>query len=193
MSRIASKDKPIGNILKAVLLSVLSFFETALLKRVNEDIGKGLELVIIRLRETVNALNDANPENREQILEIIRKFFNEDLSDYAREIIAEEIAKLQDENLRKVLAFALDKAVDVLEIYTDENKDNAAQIAEFWDVLRKSEETHTIILDNLLQPGMDEVGIGEELQELILDIVETVLKGQAEQAQKLTAKIQIVA
>lgn len=191
MANIASKEKPIGDVLRVMLVTALNFIESALLKRIeSERIDTGLSLVVARLKQVVAALNDENPDNKAQVLEIVNEFFNVDFSDFAKQVVSEEIARIDDENVRKIAQYALDRSIDLVKLLTDENLDNKAQFQAFLDFWGKSEETHDILLYAILEPLLRKTNLGEDWIEGILEIIAIALKGQTEIPANVLAKIQ---
>lgn len=191
MSKIASKEKPIGDVLRVMLLTALNFIESALLKRIESDrVDTGLSLVAERLRQVVVALNDANPDNKAQVLAIVYQFFNVDFSDFAKQVVSEEIARIDDENVRKIAQYALDRAIDIVKLLTDEDLDNKAQFNAFIDFWGKSETTHDILLYSILEPLLRKTNLAEDWIEGILEIISIALKGQTEVPASTLAKLQ---
>lgn len=191
MANIASKEKPIGDVLRVMLVTALNFIESALLKRIeSERIDTGLSLVVARLKQVVAALNDENADNKAQVLEIVNEFFNVDFSDFAKQVVSEEIARIDDENVRKIAQYALDRSIDIVKLLTDENLDNKAQFKAFLDFWGKSEETHTILLYSILEPLLRKTNLAEDWIEGILEIIAIALKGQTEIPANVLAKIQ---
>lgn len=192
MANIASKEKPIGDVLRVMLLTALNFIESALLKRIeSEKIDTGLSLVIARLRQVVVALNDADANNRAQVLQIVLDFLNQDLSTYAKEILLEEIEKITDENLKKILLFALNRSVDILLIFTDVDKDNKSQMNEFFELWRRSDETHDILLYSILQPLLEKTNLAPDWIEGILEVIKIALKGDSGDAAAVAARLRV--
>lgn len=192
MSKIASKEKPIGDVLRVMLLTALNFIESALLKRIESDrVDTGLSLVAERLRQVVVALNDANPDNKSQVLQIVYQFFNVDFSDFAKEVVTEEIARIDDENVRKIAQYALDRSIDLVKLLTDEDLDNKAQLNAFIEFWGRSPETHDILLYSILEPLLQKTNLGEDWIEGILEIIAIALRGQTEIPAETLAKLQV--
>lgn len=192
MSKIASKEKPIGDVLRVMLLTALNFIESALLKRIESDrVDTGLSLVAERLRQVVVALNDANPDNKSQVLQIVYQFFNVDFSDFAKQVVSEEIARIDDENVRKIAQYALDRSIDLVKLLTDEDLDNKAQLNAFIEFWGKSPETHDILLYSILEPLLQKTNLGEDWIEGILEIIAIALRGQTEIPAETLAKLQV--
>lgn len=191
MSKIASKEKPIGDVLRVMLLTALNFIESALLKRIESDrVDTGLSLVAERLRQVVVALNDANPDNKSQVLQIVYQFFNVDFSDFAKQVVSEEIARIDDENVRKIAQYALDRSIDLVKLLTDEDLDNKAQLNAFIEFWGRSPETHDILLYSILEPLLQKTNLGEDWIEGILEIIAIALRGQTEIPAETLAKLQ---
>lgn len=191
MANIASKEKPIGDVLRVMLLTALNFIESALLKRINnEKVDTGLTLVVERLRQVVTVLNDTNADNKSQVLDIVYEFFNTDFSDFAKEVVSEEIAKIEDENLRAIAQYFLERAIDVIKLLTDEDLDNSAQLNAFLELWAKSEASHEILLYKILEPLLRKTNLDEDWIEAILEVIKIALTGQTEIPASVLAKIQ---
>jgi hypothetical protein len=101
-----SKEKPIGDVARAIINLSLNLAESQVKNRVtDETLLKGVNTALPLIREIVEELNDDNPDNAKQIKETLLAWTNEPLADYLETVLAELESKLENPNERLLVGF----------------------------------------------------------------------------------------
>lgn len=102
------------------------------------------------MERIVNALLDENPQDRQQVLEIVRNFASEPLLLYGELELAEAINRLQRPELRALLLLVTPTFSNALRLLLDGDKDNNNQVEQLLIDLVKSPGFITTALSLLL-------------------------------------------
>ena len=171
-----SKDKrPISDVVKAVANLGLNFTEGMVEKKVqNPMVEDGIKLVFPLVRQLLEALNDDNPANAEQMRAIILKWINNDLANFVEKAADHVLTNTKDPAHFALLDFAQLNAVRILRMYTDENKDNKAQMDAYFKETIQGEELEELAKFAVLGPILDKANASPDLKvfvEKALDFV----------------------
>jgi hypothetical protein len=171
-----SKDKrPISDVVKAVANLGLNFTEGMVEKKVqNPMVEDGIKLVFPLVRQLLEALNDDNPANAEQVRAIILKWINTDLANFVEKAADHVLTNTKDPAHFALLDFAQLNAVRILRMYTDENKDNKAQLDAYFKEAIQGEELEELAKYAVLGPILDKANASPDLKvfvEKALDFV----------------------
>ena len=171
-----SKDKrPISDVVKAVANLGLNFTEGMVEKKVqNPMVEDGIKLVFPLVRQLLEALNDDNPANAEQVRAIILKWINTDLANFVEKAADHVLHNTKDPAHFALLDFATLNAVRILRVYTDENKDNKAQLDAYFKEAIQGEELEELAKFAVLGPILDKANASPDLKvfvEKALDFV----------------------
>ena len=171
-----SKDKrPISDVVKAVANLGLNFTEGMVEKKVqNPMVEDGIKLVFPLVRQLLEALNDDNPANAEQVRAIILKWINTDLANFVEKAADNVLTNTKDPAHFALLDFATLNAVRILRVYTDENKDNKAQLDAYFKEAIQGEELEELAKFAVLGPILDKANASPDLKvfvEKALDFV----------------------
>lgn len=171
-----SKDKrPISDVVKAVANLGLNFTEGMVEKKVqNPMVEDGIKLVFPLVRQLLEALNDDNPANAEQVRAIILKWINNDLANFVEKAADHVLTNTKDPAHFALLDFATSNAVGILRMYTDENKDNKTQLDEYFKKTIQGEELEELAKFAVLGPILDKANASPDLKmfvEKALDFV----------------------
>ena len=171
-----SKDKrPISDVVKAVANLGLNFTEGMVEKKVqNPMVEDGIKLVFPLVRQLLEALNDDNPANAEQVRAIILKWINTDLANFVEKAADHVLTNTKDPAHFALLDFAQLNAVRILRVYTDENKDNKAQLDAYFQETIQGEELEELAKFAVLGPILDKANASPDLKlfvEKALDFV----------------------
>lgn len=176
-----SKDKrPISDVVKAVANLGLNFTEGMVEKKVqNPMVEDGIKLVFPLVRQLLEALNDDNPANAEQVRAIILKWINTDLANFVEKAADHVLTNTKDPAHFALLDFATSNAVGILRMYTDENADNKAQLDEYFKKTIQGEELEELAKFAVLGPILDKANASPDLKvfvEKALDFVFEVVR-----------------
>ena len=171
-----SKDKrPISDVVKAVANLGLNFTEGMVEKKVqNPMVEDGIKLVFPLVRQLLEALNDDNPANAEQVRAIILKWINTDLANFVEKAADHVLTNTKDPAHFALLDFAQLNAVRILRVYTDENADNKAQLDAYFQEAIQGEELEELAKCAVLGPILDKANASPDLKvfvEKALDFV----------------------
>ncbi len=112
-----SKDKPINDVMRAVMITSLKFFRSQVLKRIddqNENLERGVEVSFMPVEDIILALNDNDPNNKEQVTAIILDWINGPVADLVEDIFKDLIEKNDDENIKAVFSQVLMLGIEIL-------------------------------------------------------------------------------
>lgn len=195
-----AKTKIISDFVAGAVKLAISFIETAFIKRIqDETVRTGLLTLLQPIKDTLTVASDDNPANEQQIAEVWKKFTNQKVTVFADQELAKALAKIADENIRKVLTLISVPSVNMIRIHTDDNPDNGAQVKALWDSFRKSPDTIEVVLDHLLEPILDDVIKDEATLSFILGLIGEAIRRansgalSAEAAARISAKYQLTA
>jgi predicted RND superfamily exporter protein len=172
------KDKPVNDVMRVIMLSSLKFFRTQVLKRIddqNEHLEKGVEISFMPVEDIILALNDDNPDNKEQVTAIILEWINGPVADLIEDIFTDLIEKNDDENLKAVFSQVLMLGIQVLKVYTDNDEKNKEQLKLIFDKFIESPETQVLLTDNILKPVLVKIIKDEKWAEYIVNLVKNSL------------------
>jgi hypothetical protein len=172
------KDKPVNDVMRAIMIASLKFFRTQVLKRVddqNEHLEKGVEISFMPVEEIILALNDDNPDNKEQVTAIILEWINGPVADLVEDIFTDLIEKNDDENLKAVFSQVLMLGIQVLKVYTDNDEKNKEQLKVIFDKFIESPKTQVLLTDNILKPVLVKIIKDEKWAEYIVNLVKNSL------------------
>ena len=157
--------KPISDVVKSIANLGLNFTENLVEKKVqNPLVEDGIKMVFPLVRQLLEALNDANPANAEQVRAIVLKWVNQDLADFVSRIGDVVIENTQDKTQRALLGFAISNSVDILAIYTDDVQDNKAQVNEYFKAMVRGEEMEELVKGAVLGPILAKANASEDLK-----------------------------
>ena len=150
------KVKAISDLFAAIAKLGLNFSENQIEKKIANDlVQRGALLFLQPTRDIVLALNDSDPNNAEQVKELILDWVNADLSEYLEDLADAGIAKVKDEKGKALLNFAVDVITDVLRLITDDEEENDRQIKLYFEKLIASEAFQVIVVQVLLGAILD--------------------------------------
>jgi hypothetical protein len=162
-------------VVKAVANLGLNFTEGMVEKKVqNPMVEDGIKLVFPLVRQLLEALNDDNPANAEQVRAIILKWINNDLANFVEKAADHVLTNTKDPAHFALLDFAQLNAVRILRVYTDENKDNKAQLDAYFQETIQGEELEELAKFAVLGPILDKANASPDLKmfvEKALDFV----------------------
>lgn len=135
----------------------LKLIETRFIARIPiPEIQAGLMTLIKPLSEMVLALSDGNPRNADQLREIWAKWTNQDLYRFSVDTTQLQIAKIQKEWLRELFTTLSIPTLQMVQIFSDDDKDNERQLEDNWKAYIKSPETHRVMLGSVLTPLLEQ-------------------------------------
>lgn len=172
------KDKPINDVMRAIMLASLKFFRSQVLKRIddqNVNLEKGVEVSFMPVEDIILALNDDNPDNKEQVTAIILEWINGPVADLIEDIFKDLIEKNDDENIKAVFSQVLMLGIQVLKVYTDNDEKNKEQIKIIFDKFIESPETQLLVTDNILKPLLIKIVKDEKWAEYIVTLLKNSL------------------
>ena len=149
-------------------------------------------MLLAPIRQMINALNDQDPQNAEQVEALWKKFANTDLADYSQSTLSNLIGTIKDPNLRPALSTLVVPTVNMLRIVTDDDPNNEAQIKTQWQAFVKDPSTHKVVLDHMLAPTLYGLIKNVELVEYILSVIADILDGEGRQEEAAAVRLQII-
>lgn len=148
--------------LKNLILTSISFlfnFLNDMLAAVPQA-QAGVALMRVRIEQTVNALFDADPNNKEQLTEIwLKNFVNEDLTNWSDAYVAEQINKIENLQIRSSLLHVAPKVIEMIRLASDDNPNNQQQITEAWAQFFEDQKTKILVCDQFIDPGFDRLAL----------------------------------
>jgi hypothetical protein len=171
-----SKDKkPVSDLVKSIANLGLKFTEGLVENKVKNQLAEdGIKLVFPLVRQLLEVLNDDNPANAEQVQAIILKWVNTDLASFVEKVSDHVLTNTKDPAHFALLQFASSNAVGILRMYTDENKDNKAQLDAYFKQTIQGQEVEDLAKFAVLGPVLDKANASADLKvfvEKALDFV----------------------
>lgn len=170
--------KPIGDILAAILKLGINFSEAQLKKRVNEpNLLDGVMLAFPFSKQVIDVLNDDDSDNIGQVREILFDHVNGPVADFLDRLLYEKISAVNDPNLKVILGFSKDQAIDALRIVSDDNDDNNVQLEKFWEQILQDGEFIDIIKFNVIVPLLKKAKADDNTIEFVLTVFTAAVDG----------------
>ena len=171
-----SKEKPIGDVARAIINLSLNLAESQVKNRVtDETLLKGVNTALPLIREIVEELNDDNPNNAAQVKETLLAWTNGPLADYLESILAELLQKIDKPNEQAIVALVGHHVIQVLRLMTDLEPDNVEQIRNYWKDEDFVADVQEVLITNLLLPALEKKGVTPEVRNYIHSIVDLTL------------------
>lgn len=171
-----SKEKPIGDVARAIINLSLNLAESQVKNRVtDETLLKGVNTALPLIREIVEELNDDNPNNAAQVKETLLAWTNGPLADYLESILAELLQKIDKPNEQAIVALVGHHVIQVLRLMTDLEPNNVEQIRNYWRDPDFSDDVQDILVTKLLLPALDKKGVSPEVRDYIHSIIDLTL------------------
>ena len=164
----------------AVVLRGLIDLSRIWINKINNAYGRETLLNLAdSFKEVVSAIADANPDDAQQIKDIIDRFLSDSgFLDNTRQELIKKIEQIQDERLRVVLLGFLPVSFDIIKVLFDEDPANEAQIiARLKELLQGPDALD--ILTNILLFVIKDRGTAATIAALLLGIIGGVLKVEA--------------
>jgi hypothetical protein len=139
--QVVDYKAPIRGIAK-LILSLLTQLAAMFAKQIKD---MELRLMAVGILESagqaVDVLSDANPDDKEQLRQIINALINKpEFSNSAKAEIMGKISTLSNEQVRIALSVVNDNVFPVADLLTDDDKDNTEQIREHLATVLQSPE-----------------------------------------------------
>lgn len=118
---------------------VLPFVTSAVMRLLKDDsLGEKLaEIFLGRVDDVIGVLSDDNPENGKQIGTVLRRTVNADLLPVLVEESQEKLQQVKSDDLREFLVSVRNGGAAILQLTTDEDPDNSAQLEAYAAKLKK--------------------------------------------------------
>lgn len=128
-----------SEIISDVVRVNLDLVEKHLISQIADLEARALAISAVNdMERIVNALLDENPEDRAQVLEIVRNFASEPLLQYGELELTEAINRLSRPELKALLLQITPTLSSVFRLLVDGDKDNNKQVEELFVNLVKS-------------------------------------------------------
>jgi len=123
---------PIRGIAK-IILSLLVQLTKMFTNRIKDTELRTMATAVLGSAEaTIKALSDANPDDREQLRNILNSLMNKtEFQASAQEEIMSHISKLSNEQVKTALSILNSQAFPVANLLTDDDTDNSEQLREY--------------------------------------------------------------
>jgi len=136
-----------------VIKPILSFLLEQVVEKIEvKDIQKASRGAVEALLNTITVLADDNPQNGDQVVKVWLGFINDDILVLASSRYDEAVAKIEDENLRNLLAVIKQPLLTTVAVLTDTLGDNGDQIKDTWRYFVKNTENREVILVSGVRP-----------------------------------------
>jgi hypothetical protein len=173
---MSKKDKPIGDVARAIINLSLNLAESQVKNRVqDETLLKGVNTALPLIREIVTELNDDNPNNAEQIKETLLAWTNGPLADYLESILEELVSKIDKPNEKALVQLFGYHVIQILRLMTDLEPNNVEQIRAYWKDEDFVMDVQGVLVSNLLLPALDKKGVSPEVRDYIHSIIDLTL------------------
>lgn len=123
-------------------------------------------------RDLVKAISDNNPENRLQVTEIIRVFFNVQAIPLAAAVVREKITTITAPRLRRGLTLLSVPVLGAAELLTDDDPNNEAQAEAVLDTFILDPEVQEYIVTDLAVPVLEKVIKDPFILSFVLEAIE---------------------
>lgn len=159
------------------LLAALRFLDKKFIDKIpNTDIQNMARLLLMPFVGTIKALSDGNPRNAEQISAIWRKWTNSELYEYSIATSNKYLERIPDEHLREAISHLSLPLLGMIQIFTDDDPNNNAQLKSSWSEFIKDGKTHKVVLQHLLIPMLEAAIKDPDTEELIISLIKTALE-----------------
>lgn len=113
---------------------------------------EAFELTLQPTERIVNALSDTDPNDKDQIIEIIRIHTNTALVPFAKVQVDELLSKIQDRRLRSLVEVLSIVPFGAANIYTDDVRPNDDQLRTFIEAYLEDGNNQEVLLQDVVAP-----------------------------------------
>ena len=162
------KVKVISDLLAAIAKLGLNFTEAQVQKKVKNELAEqGILLFLPATRKLIEVLNDDNAANSEQVKQVVQNWVNTDLATYVEELGVHLSNQTENENQKAVTLFAVKTTTNMLKIYSDNDKDNKAQVTAYIESLLDDPTFRALLMSAIVAPLLRRAKAGEDFIQLI--------------------------
>jgi hypothetical protein len=164
----AEKTKVISDVLAAIAKLALNFTETQVQKKVKNELSEeGILLFLPATRDLIKVLNDEDPNNSAQVKDVVLDWVHGPLADYVGKLGQHLAGQTDNENQKAVALFAVKVSTELLKIYSDDEKDNKAQVTAFFESMLDDATFRALLMDAIIAPLLKRAKAGDDFIELI--------------------------
>lgn len=143
----------------------------------DEEAIKLLKLKTDLLQEIVKVLRDSDPENKAQIVKVLKDYIKGPGSDYAEDKLTQLVLKIKDVEIRMTAAALVSPVDDALRVLADDNPENLNQIKQIAIDHFKSQDVQATLYNYALKELLERIfknnpDTGQMIHNIILATVE---------------------
>ena len=144
--------KAIGGLVKLIANLGVDYIEPRLEKALKDgSLTEKLALSPFEaIRDSINALSDDNAENTEQVGAIWIDYLHGKVRVILMEALAPVIGEIDNVTDRDLVQYLADIANDIVGILSDDEANNKAQIAAYFEELKKADRTRDVFVGKLI-------------------------------------------
>ena len=164
--------KAIGGLVKLIANLGVDYIEPRLEKALKDgSLTEKLALSPFEaIRDSINALSDDNENNTEQVGKIWIDYLHGKVRVILMEALAPVIGEIDNVTDRDLVQYLADIANDIVGILSDDEANNKAQIAAYFEGLKKADRTRIVFVGKLIA-----LADGVVKDKNLLDLFTTVL------------------
>ena len=148
-----------------------------------------LTVLLSRVKQLVEKMTDANPDNAAQLDALWREVVGTDMALSATARIDALVASLDDERLRKTILTLSRPGIDVFGLLSDDNKQDLDQIKERFTAFAANPDTHDLVLYSWIEPTLLAKGVPPFVVGVLLDSIADAIEGVFEKDDEAPAKM----
>lgn len=133
------------------------------------ELLQSASIALVRSAEAF--LDDAETPDLKQLEKIWLTFAGTNGIPYAVTKGQTQVSKIDNEVVRNLTSVLLPHVGNTLQLLTDENPDNVKQIGDYWKNALKDEKLREALMDNVIQPLIEQLIKNPILEAAIISIV----------------------
>lgn len=139
------------------------------------DVREAANGAVTALINTITVLADDEPKNGKQVTEVWLRFVNQDVVKLAGSQFDAAVAKIEDENVRAVLASVKLPLLQTLSNLTDDVQPDGVQIKAAWLSFIRDQKNQATLVDNIVVPLAEKVIKNEQIVQALAVVLKFVL------------------
>jgi hypothetical protein len=145
-------------------------------------VKQSVESLFEPIEEVVLVLSDSNPDNKEQVNQVLKDYLNDDLARLLDNYSIELVQQINDQVVKNMVKLFVVPTVETLRAMSDDNPANEAQLKEVWvENFVKDKESQAAFFNGVIVPFVEKVGKNSKFgrfASMALDFISLIVFGR---------------
>lgn len=145
-------------------------------------VKQSVESLFEPIEEVVLVLSDSNPDNKEQVNQVLKDYLNDDLARLLDNYSIELVQQINDQVVKNMVKLFVVPTVETLRAMSDDNPANEAQLKKVWvENFVKDKESQAAFFNGVIVPFVEKVGKNSKFgrfASMALDFISLIVFGR---------------